>query len=211
VSRKILMALIVFSSVLGWISVASADTIEVAVGTTSNTVSITNGTWSSGPYGSFSSIGGFAAAGSDAFPDILDSSSYAKSNGAGTLKIYITDLGITSAIGWQRFISSFSENSTGLTVTEQTYIDTSNTAFGTATLLNSATFTSIGNQVESKYADINGPYSATEIYTITATGSGSHANSSIDLTIPEPASMALLGSGLLFLGAIDWRRRRRRL
>ena len=148
------------------------------------------------------------------FPDMtspaLDTNSVnVSSDNAGTLKIYITEQGLPSPLGVSNFLSSFTTNLVNgaiTSVTESTYIDSANGLFG-GTMLASATFTAIGtsNKVTAS-PDLTGPFSETTVYTITSTGSG-NANDTIDIaTVPEPASIAIIGAGLLGLGGLRRRR-----
>jgi hypothetical protein len=138
------------------------------------------------------------------FSNTIDTSAI----GAGTLNVYITEQGVTSPSGQVNFFSAFTANTVpvGWTVVESTYLDTANGLFtvSPADLLSSATFTSAGTSNESNYnLTAVGPYSITELYTITATSEFS-ANNTIDLTstVPEPGTLAILGAGLAGLGFI---------
>ena len=85
-----------------------------------------------------------------------------------------------------------------------TYYDTANKEFGTGTLLSSGLSDNQASLV--LVPPITGPYSLTEVLTITA---GSNSLTSIDAAIvdaPEPASLSLLGAALLALGMFRWRR-----
>jgi hypothetical protein len=221
VNSKLLAATVVLGAALSWGSVACADTVEVAVGNTSNIVGTEcspgdneciTGTAKSSPF----TISAFFGLGnSDAAPDLLISSVTAdKGTGTGTLTVYITDTGLVSRTGNYNFISGLTAGvplPSGWTLTEATYLDSGDAAFGMTTPLASNAFTSAGVPSISTLADISSsPYSVTEVYTFDVTNAASNiASGSITLQIPEPASMALLGSGLLALGFVGWRRRRK--
>src|SRR5437879_6252430 len=83
---------------------------------------------------------------------------------AGTLSVWISDTGITSPTGLTAFLSAFTSTvlPAGWTVTESTYVDNTNAVYGTATLLNSATFATIGGTTGSNSWTTTSPYSVTE-------------------------------------------------
>ena len=136
----------------------------------------------------------------------------------GTLTIWVTAQGL-SFTGAQNFVSSFAVNALSgsiVGVTENTYLSSTNALYG-GTLLNSAVFNAIGTMGPfTTSGTTGGTYSVTEQYTIfDVGGTTGNDNLTIDLSAtpvvttrtPEPASMFLLGSGLLALGAFVRRRK----
>jgi hypothetical protein len=136
---------------------------------------------------------------SDAILD-LNSLDLTTGTAGGTLTVSLTETDFTGAPGTFNFLSSITGNYVHSTASMNTYLDTTDAHFGTGTLLS-------GGLVDNQAAGAStfpgaGPYSLTEIVTVTA---GANSLTSLDTTIiqtPEPGSLPLLGAALLALGMI---------
>lgn len=163
----------------------------------------------SGSIGNFTTsidIGtGFPAIGTPSDP-ILDLTSLDLTTGTagGTLTVSLSETGFTTTTAAKQFLSDITGVYSNSQATMNTYFDTTNIRFGTGTLLSSGLRDNQSSLVS--VPPIAGPYSLTEIVTVTA---GANSLASIDAGIidtPEPGSLPLLGAGLIALAMLGLRR-----
>lgn len=125
------------------------------------------------------------------------------STGVGTLLLEFIQTDLASASASLAFGMSFTGNIVGAAVVRSFYADATNAGL-TATLLGTTT---LGNAtIASAPVALGGPFSLTEVISITALQPGAFLSADDAVSVPEPAALALFGAGLLGLG-LAWRRR----
>jgi len=123
------------------------------------------------------------------------------------------DIGFGSLSGGANLVQNFGGTLTappGSTITFNGYEDNGNTLFGTGgPHVGPATFGPgpFGNQQITGLLGTS-PFSLTETVTIHLTGPGTVSFDTELRIVPEPATLTLLGLGVLGLGACVWRRRK---
>ncbi|WP_245215984.1 PEP-CTERM sorting domain-containing protein [Pararoseomonas baculiformis] len=159
----------------------------------------------------------YPAVGSQALPVLrmaVEGNTAPGTGDAPTLRLMATQTGFTTLgttpfdlASTVNFPSELDNGALQATATYSYYLDNSNTEFGTGTQIGSETFTYNGiltsaqstNQLVS--ANPDGSFSLTSMLVLSGIdrGTGFNANSVVS-AVPEPASLALLGMGLLGLG-----------
>jgi hypothetical protein len=155
------------------------------------------------------SVGNFTAnnIGTQLFsPDYIDLATFdLSSNTGGTLAITLTGTGFTSLAGASNWLTQFTGNVANgtATVTATSYLDNSDTlnnpgcAVG-CTLLSSV---ALGSSATAS-AVSDGSFALTEVVAITTTGNTRLSLDASVSNVPEPMSLALLGTGLASIGLI---------
>jgi hypothetical protein len=139
---------------------------------------------------------------------VINGNSFNATTTGGTLAVFITASDLTMPTG--AFFSSFTNQilEGGVTSVQLlTFYNSNNAIFGTATPLGSMSFNSIGSGVQTSFLNSGaGPYSVTEEYIITSTGSGD-ASSTIVVSVPESSTWAMMILGFFGVGFMAYRRK----
>jgi hypothetical protein len=136
--------------------------------------------------------------------ELVDNSSLnISSTGSGSLTILLTETNLSLVGAAANFNSLFSALINNASVTRSFYVDPLNGGLLTD-LLGSTT---AANASFTQNVSLSGPFSLTEKILITATGAGAKLSADDSVNVPEPASLALLGVGILGLGFVAGRKR----
>ena len=222
-----LLRFAIIAAGIGSLASAPADATTVSIGLAqdggaiSTAASGTDSAAFSGSFGAFSTniVTGTSDVGS---PEVLSTTSTNTNNSGAqhTLDVYVAVQDYTEPTGLQRFLSQFTSNALiggGLTVTESTYLDTSNGGGGifnlaSMTLLGSGAFPPLLGLASATSASllVSAPYELLAVYHIVA---GAHLTSTGTITVSVPGP--IVGAGLPGLilacaGLVSLARRRRK-
>src|SRR5579864_1474303 len=125
------------------------------------------------------------------------------SGSGGTLTFNFTDTDYIGGTGITHFLDSVGGtlSGAGSSYSVTTFMDCGNTPFGTGTELTSQTFTgsSFSGGQDAFVSSCSGNYSLTQLASLTLPGGSIYSGDS-HLAVPEPATIALFGAGLIGFG-----------
>lgn len=144
-------------------------------------------------------------------PNLASGTISTSSASGGELKVFVTEQNLSGLSGKFTFNSGFTENfffGNVQSVTETTFWSSTNDLFG-GTMLAQQLFTGLGSVTTPDTPYISGLWSETVEYDIVMGAGGGTVNATINVNTPEPGDLSILAVGLLGLGFIVSRSRKR--
>jgi hypothetical protein len=140
-----------------------------------------------------------AFGGNDVLMDVA--SLEVSTSGVGSLTLDFTETDLTGSP--VAFATTFSGTLTNIQVTRKVFLDRTDSGKETTLLYSTS---SADADLSSLLDTVTGLYSITEEIDLTAAGNGATLSGDDKTSIPEPASLALIGAGLFGLGVIRRRK-----